>query len=42
MKSTPSTPAPAPIAGPIRDEKFARAYAHVYDHYDGAGISTYA
>ena len=26
----------------IRDEKFARAHAHVYDHYYGAGLSTYA
>jgi hypothetical protein len=26
----------------IRDEKFARAYAHVYDHYFGAGLSAYA
>ena len=26
----------------IRDEKFARAYAHVYDHYYGAGLSAYA
>ena len=26
----------------IRDEKFARAYAHVYDHCYGAGLSTYA
>ena len=25
----------------IRDEKFARAYAHVYDHYYGAGLSAY-
>jgi type I restriction enzyme, R subunit len=25
----------------IRDEKFARAYAHVYDHYFGAGVSAY-
>jgi len=26
----------------IRAEKFARAYAHVYDHYYGAGLSAYA
>ena len=26
----------------IRDEKVARAYAHVYDHYFGAGLSAYA
>jgi type I restriction enzyme, R subunit len=34
-------PLPAPFTKPIREEKAARAYAHVYDHYFGAGQSVY-
>jgi len=33
---------PAPYTSDVRDEKQARAYAHVYDHYFGAGESAYA
>ncbi len=33
---------PADEREAIRAEKFARAYAHVYDHYYGAGLSAYA
>ncbi len=32
---------PAPFTKDIRAEKLARAYAHVYDHYFGAGQSVY-
>ena len=32
---------PAAFSKDIRAEKFARAYAHVYDHYFGAGQSAY-
>lgn len=32
---------PAPFTKDIRAEKLARAYAHVYDHYFGAGQSAY-
>ena len=32
---------PEPFTRDIRQEKFARAYAHVYDHYFGAGGSAY-
>ena len=31
----------SPVLGLIRDEKLARAYAHVYEHYFGAGHSAY-
>ncbi len=33
---------PDPFTKDIRAEKLARAYAHVYDHYFGAGQSVYA
>lgn len=33
---------PAPFTRDIQSEKLARAYAHVYDHYFGAGQSTYS
>ena len=32
---------PARYTKDIRAEKMARAYAHVYDHYHGAGRSAY-
>ena len=32
---------PALYTKDIRGEKMARAYAHVYDHYFGAGRSAY-
>lgn len=32
---------PAPFTKEVRVEKLARAYAHVYDHYFGAGQSVY-
>mgnify|MGYP006207781921 CR=1 FL=1 len=32
---------PAQYTKDIRAEKMARAYAHVYDHYFGAGSSAY-
>lgn len=32
---------PAQYTKDIRSEKMARAYAHVYDHYYGAGRSAY-
>ena len=32
---------PAPFSRDVREEKQARAYAHVYDHYFGAGQSVY-
>jgi type I restriction enzyme, R subunit len=32
---------PAPFTKDVRTEKMARAYAHVYDHYFGAGQSSY-
>jgi hypothetical protein len=32
---------PAPFTKDVRSEKMARAYAHVYDHYFGAGQSSY-
>jgi hypothetical protein len=32
---------PAPYTKDIRVEKLARGYAHVYDHYFGAGQSAY-
>lgn len=32
---------PEQYARPIREEKFARAFAHVYDKYFGAGKSAY-
>ncbi|MGH2551875.1 MAG: type I restriction enzyme endonuclease domain-containing protein, partial [Thermomicrobiales bacterium] len=32
---------PAQYTGDIRKEKAARAFAHVYDHYFGAGLSAY-
>lgn len=32
---------PAAFTRDVRDEKLARAYAHVYDHYFGAGQSVY-
>ena len=32
---------PAPFTKEVRVEKLARAYAHVYDHYFGAGQSAY-
>ncbi len=32
---------PAPFTRDVREEKQARAYAHVYDHYFGAGQSVY-
>jgi len=32
---------PAQYTRDIRSEKLARAYAHVYDHYYGAGLSAY-
>jgi type I restriction enzyme, R subunit len=32
---------PAPFTKDLRSEKMARAYAHVYDHYFGAGQSSY-
>lgn len=32
---------PAPFTKDVRAEKMARAYAHVYDHYFGAGQSAY-
>lgn len=32
---------PTPFTKDIREEKVARAYAHVYDHYFGAGQSVY-
>jgi type I restriction enzyme R subunit len=32
---------PAAYTKHIREEKFARAYAHVYDHYFGSGQSSY-
>ncbi|WP_295686370.1 type I restriction enzyme endonuclease domain-containing protein, partial [uncultured Nevskia sp.] len=32
---------PEPFTRDIRTEKLARAYAHVYDHYFGAGESAY-
>jgi len=31
---------PLPFTKDIRAEKMARAYAHVYDHYVGAGAGT--
>jgi type I restriction enzyme R subunit len=33
---------PPPFTRDVREEKQARAYAHVYDHYFGAGQSVYA
>ncbi len=33
---------PEPFTRDMREEKRARAYAHVYDHYFGAGVSAYA
>lgn len=33
---------PAPFTKDVRAEKMARAYAHVYDHYFGAGQSIYS
>lgn len=33
---------PAPFTKDVREEKLARAYAHVYDHYFGSGQSAYA
>jgi type I restriction enzyme R subunit len=33
---------PPPFTREVREEKQARAYAHVYDHYFGAGQSVYA
>ena len=33
---------PASFTKDIRAEKLARTYAHVYDHYFGAGQSVYA
>lgn len=33
---------PSPFTRDVREEKQARAYAHVYDHYFGAGHSAYA
>jgi len=32
---------PAPFTKDVRAEKMARAYAHVYDHYLGAGSSAF-
>jgi len=32
---------PEPFTKEVRVEKLARAYAHVYDHYFGAGQSVY-
>lgn len=32
---------PPPFTRDVREEKQARAYAHVYDHYFGAGQSAY-
>ena len=32
---------PASYTRDVRDEKMARAYAHFYDHYFGAGESVY-
>ncbi|MFC4251514.1 type I restriction enzyme endonuclease domain-containing protein [Sinimarinibacterium flocculans] len=32
---------PPPFTRDVREEKQARAYAHVYDHYFGAGQSVY-
>lgn len=32
---------PEPFAKDLREEKLTRAYAHVYDHYFGAGQSAY-
>jgi hypothetical protein len=32
---------PAPYDKDLRTEKFARTYAHIYDHYFGAGRSIY-
>lgn len=32
---------PSPFTKDVRTEKMARAYAHVYDHYFGAGQSSY-
>ncbi len=33
---------PEPFTRDMREEKRARAYAHVYDHYFGAGASSYS
>lgn len=33
---------PTPFTKDVRGEKMARAYAHVYDHYFGAGQSVYS
>jgi hypothetical protein len=32
---------PPPYTKDVREEKQARAYAHVYDHYFGGGESAY-
>ncbi|MHB8309859.1 MAG: type I restriction enzyme endonuclease domain-containing protein, partial [Metallibacterium sp.] len=33
---------PKPYTHDVQQEKFARAFAHIYDHYSGAGRSVYA
>lgn len=32
---------PAPFTKDVREEKLARTYAHVYDHYSGAASSLF-